>query len=66
MMLSRRSFLVAAAAAVGGGLGGCGSGEVRTPPGPFQLGIASGDPAPDGFVLQKPRQSWGFFSVAGR
>ncbi len=51
MLLSRRSFLVAAAAAVGGGLGGCGSGAVRTPPGPFQLGVASGDPAPDGFVL---------------
>jgi len=51
MMLSRRSFLVAAAAAVGGGLGGCGAGDVRTPQGPFQLGVASGDPAPDGFVL---------------
>jgi len=51
MTLSRRSFLVAAAAAVGGGLSSCGSGETRTPEGPFRLGVASGDPSPDGFVL---------------
>jgi alkaline phosphatase D len=51
MLLSRRSFLAAAAAAVGGGLGGCGSGDVRAPRGPFSLGVASGDPFPDGFVL---------------
>src|ERR1043165_7884325 len=51
MILSRRSFLVAAGAAVGGGLGSCGSGETRAPENPFQLGIASGDPSPDGIVL---------------
>jgi alkaline phosphatase D len=51
MILSRRSFLVAAAAAVGGGLSSCGTGSARAPEGPFQLGVASGDPWPDGFVL---------------
>ena len=53
MEMTRRSFLIAAAAAAGGGLGSCGSGGLK--PGladdPFQLGIASGDPSPDGVVL---------------
>jgi len=51
--LSRRSFLVAAAAAVGG-LHGCASGQGSSnalSKDPFRLGIASGDPAPDGVVL---------------
>ena len=51
--LSRRSFLAAAAAAVGG-LHGCSASNVGSPRfsvNPFQLGIASGDPAPDGAVL---------------
>jgi alkaline phosphatase D len=50
--LSRRSFLIAAAAAVGG-LQGCASAStgLRFSDDPFQLGVASGDPAPDGVVL---------------
>jgi alkaline phosphatase D len=51
--LTRRSFLAAAAAAVGGSFGGCGLGarapELRDDP--FRLGVASGDPAADGVVL---------------
>ncbi len=50
--LSRREFLIAAAAAVGG-LHGCSSSGSRSPipDDPFQLGVASGDPAVDGVVL---------------
>jgi len=51
--LSRRSFLIAAAATVGG-LHGCASSNAGSPrfsDNPFRLGIASGDPAPDGAVL---------------
>ncbi|MBV8880627.1 MAG: alkaline phosphatase D family protein, partial [Planctomycetaceae bacterium] len=51
--LSRRSFLIAAAAAVGG-LHGCSSGGgplAHFSTDPFPLGVASGDPAPDGVVL---------------
>jgi len=50
---SRRSFLVAAAAAVGGGLVSCSNGpELSRSSEPlFTLGVASGDPAPDGVVL---------------
>jgi alkaline phosphatase D len=52
-ILTRRSFLAAAAAAVGGALGSCGAGPRATgfSNDPFQLGVASGDPAPDGVVL---------------
>jgi alkaline phosphatase D len=50
---TRRSFLVAAAAAVGGGLVSCANGpELSRSSEPlFTLGVASGDPAPDGVVL---------------
>ncbi len=50
--LSRRTFLAAAAAAVGG-LGSCGTAPraVRFHRDPFTLGIASGEPSPDGVVL---------------
>jgi alkaline phosphatase D len=51
--LSRRAFL-AAAAASGGVLGACASGAGRVSgvaEDPFRLGVASGDPSPDGFVL---------------
>jgi len=51
MTLSRRSFLAAAAAAVSGKLLSCSSETRRLPEGPFQLGVASGDPTPDGVVL---------------
>src|SRR5687768_7253056 len=51
MNLTRRSFLAAAAAAVGGGLVSCGTGASRLPDDPFNLGVASGDPSADGFVL---------------
>ncbi|HZE97230.1 MAG TPA: alkaline phosphatase D family protein [Planctomycetota bacterium] len=52
-LMSRRSFLVAAAAAVGGGLGACTSASSadRFAEDPFTLGVASGDPEPDGVVL---------------
>src|SRR5947207_1598022 len=52
-LFSRRSFLVAAAAALGGGLSSCGGGlrENSAPGDPFSLGVASGDPASDGIVL---------------
>jgi alkaline phosphatase D len=50
MNLTRRSFLAAAAAAIGGGLASCsGLGKLRDDP--FNLGVASGDPSSDGFVL---------------
>jgi len=52
-LFSRRSFLITAAAALGSGLGSCG-GNLRgaaAPGDPFSLGVASGDPAPDGVVL---------------
>jgi alkaline phosphatase D len=50
--LSRRAFLAASAGALGG-LGACGSGPGlgRFAADPFRLGVASGDPAPDGVVL---------------
>ncbi|GGL12444.1 alkaline phosphatase D [Sphaerisporangium melleum] len=57
---SRRAFLIAAAAAGAGGLLSPASAGASTPrqapagrtaADPFKLGIASGDPAPDGFVL---------------
>jgi len=51
MNITRRSFLAAAAATVGGGLLSCGAGVKRLPDDPFKLGVASGDPSPDGFVL---------------
>jgi len=51
MTLTRRSFLAAAAATVGGSLISCGSGEKRLPNDPFLLGVASGDPSSGGFVL---------------
>jgi alkaline phosphatase D len=52
-LYSRRSFLVSAAAAVGGGLVSCANGpELSRSSEPlFTLGVASGDPAPDGVVL---------------
>jgi alkaline phosphatase D len=43
--------MAAAAAAVGGSLLSCGAGEKRLPDDPFKLGVASGDPSADGFVL---------------
>ena len=51
MTMTRRSFLAAAAAAVGGSLVSCGTGASRLPDDPFNLGVASGDPSADGFVL---------------
>jgi alkaline phosphatase D len=51
--LSRRAFLAAAAAAAGGTMLSCRSagGPLLLPGYPFALGVASGDPAPDGVVL---------------
>lgn len=51
MTLTRRSFLAAAAATVGGGLLSCGSGAKMLSTDLFRLGVASGDPSADGFVL---------------
>jgi alkaline phosphatase D len=51
VILTRRSFLAAAAATVGGSLVSCGAGLKRLPDDPFQLGVASGDPSADGVVL---------------
>ena len=51
MVLTRRAFLAAAAATVGGGLVSCGSGTKKVSGDPFQLGVASGDPSADGVVL---------------
>jgi alkaline phosphatase D len=51
MDITRRSFLAAAAATVGGSLISCGAGLKRLSDDPFQLGVASGDPSADGFVL---------------
>ena len=51
MDITRRSFLASAAAAVGGGLLSCSAGIKRLPDDPFTLGVASGDPSGDGFVL---------------
>ena len=51
MSLTRRDFLTAAAAALGGGLLSCSSPLRKLSDDPFRLGVASGDPSPDGFVL---------------
>ena len=51
-LLGRRSFLAAGLAAPLLGVStGCGLAEPRFSANPFTLGIASGDPAPDGVVL---------------
>ena len=51
-LLGRRSFLAAGLAApLLGVSNGCGLGEPKFSANPFTLGIASGDPAPDGVVL---------------
>ncbi len=47
-VLSRRSLLLATPALL---LAGCGNGVAQPGGTPFTLGVASGDPAPDGFVL---------------
>jgi alkaline phosphatase D len=51
MSLTRRDFLAAAAAAVGGGLLSCAPDLRKLLEDPFKLGVASGDPSSDGFVL---------------
>ena len=52
--LDRRRFLIGGASLAAlplAGLSGCGAGEPRFSTNPFTLGVASGDPAPDGVVL---------------
>ncbi len=52
--LDRRRFLIGGVSLAGlplVGLSGCGAGEPRFSTNPFTLGVASGDPAPDGVVI---------------
>ncbi|HEX7901160.1 MAG TPA: alkaline phosphatase D family protein [Planctomycetota bacterium] len=49
MTLSRRDFLRATALAAGGALGSCAGADLRQEL--FALGVASGDPSPDGVAL---------------
>lgn len=51
MTLDRRSLIQAAALAVLGGAAGVPARAASLGDNPFTLGVASGDPAPDGFVL---------------
>ena len=54
VQLNRRAFLIATAACAAGGLWSCDGSLTRVPKlsgYPFTLGVASGDPSPDGMVL---------------